>query len=174
ARPAPNAESLSPPEINVEPHEHRRYDRGATSFKKNTLLPRRRPYAAGWSRTTIVPFANDNDVTSKCKHSSADSGVAHPRTSLLCTTILFWLCWQWLIDAARMGPRNGHVRRRNRLARPAKSYPGIGPNREFVCDGNKCADLSHGPLAWRSYLEFGCLHSNCIGARIIYLWIAYS
>ena len=119
-------------------------------------------------------FANDNDVTSQCERSSADGGVAHSRAFLLCTAVLFWLCWQRVIDAARLGARNGHVRRRNRLARPPKRYPGISPDRDLLCGGSKCADLSYWPLAWRSYVDFGRLHRNRIGARITYLWIAYS
>ena len=78
---------------------------------------------------TLRSLANDNDVASPWKRSSADGGVGHSRAFLLCTAVLFWLCWQWVIDPAWLVARNGHVRRWNRLARPPKSYPGIGPDR---------------------------------------------
>ena len=73
----------------------------------------------------------------------------HSRRSVLCTTVLFWICWRWIINPTRVVARDGHVCSRHRLARTQKGHSNISPDWDVLCGGRKRANLSYWPLAWR-------------------------
>ena len=109
--------------------------------------------------------------------SPVNAGVGVPKVaffilSLLCLAPQFYFGFVGggIIGTTRMVAWNGYVRSRDGLARAGKRYSNIGLDRDLLCGGSKCADLSYRALAWRSYFRFDRIHRNRICTGITHLW----